>query len=67
MTDQTEMTTDEYIAALKKHVDALSKLLADPHPGISSWVALFGSEMDTVCDMWKQDREAPSTDTAKTA
>lgn len=66
MSDQTEMTADEYIAALKKHLHALSKLLADPHPGISSWVAMFGSEMDAVCDMWKHDRETPSTDTAHT-
>lgn len=40
-----------YIDRLKTEVDALAKLLADPHPGLSTWVDLTDRRIAAVRDM----------------
>lgn len=52
------------IEAVKAHVEKLRQLLADPHPGLSTWCACYGREMQWLSDHWdgKQAADALSSE-----
>ena len=37
---------------LRGHVDKLTKLLDDPHPGLSVWVGFYGERMQALSNFW---------------
>lgn len=41
---------DEDWAALKRYNDALTKLLEDPHPGLSSWVVMVLKTIEKIAE-----------------
>lgn len=44
------------------HVSALKSLLEDPHPGLMSWVELYGGHMKALADFWGKGRESDGDD-----
>ena len=40
---------------LREQVDALKRLLDDPHPGLSSWSKMYGARMQSISDFWNKE------------
>lgn len=45
------MTMGEQIETLKERTKRLQDLLADPHPGLFTWVEAVGRAIDDVADL----------------
>lgn len=41
------------LETLHLHVGKLNALLADPHPGMATWVEFYGREMRWIAEFWK--------------
>lgn len=37
---------------LKEQVTVLKQLLDDPHPGLTTWVEMYGKRMQAISDFW---------------
>lgn len=46
------MSDTPNIDELKSHVTRLKSLLDDPHPGLSTWMKMYGDEMKAISDFW---------------
>jgi hypothetical protein len=59
MSDKANATDLPNISFLREQVDALKRLLDDPHPGFVTWAAMYGDRMQALSDFWnaKPDEE----------
>lgn len=53
----------ESASELNAVIEAINRLLTDPHPGLISWGLLLGAEMNALCEMWQQDKDAAPINT----
>lgn len=51
------MSDQESIPIIKAHVDKLSVLLNDPHPGLGTWALMFGRQMIWLTNYWEHGIE----------
>jgi hypothetical protein len=46
------MNQDKYFKELKRRVDILSSILAEPHPGFATWGIMLGESMRELERFW---------------